>query len=126
MGSRAWLPEVTRQLKRAAGSIDKVCVFVRVFSYVFSNRTRTAGSFDFAITRMTSDQITLHTVQLLLFTAFPPAVISFPRLQPIFHFPVLSANQIILCISSQLHVFPRFFPVTCTILGSDCCSSLLL
>ena len=34
---------------------------------VISNRTRTACSSDFEITRMISDQIALHSVQLLLF-----------------------------------------------------------
>ena len=33
---------------------------------VISNRTRTARSFDFEITRMISDQIALHSVQLPL------------------------------------------------------------
>ena len=35
---------------------------------VISNRTRAARSFDFEITRMISDQIALHSVQLLLLT----------------------------------------------------------
>ena len=35
---------------------------------VISNRTRTARSFDFEITRMISDQIALHSVQLPLLT----------------------------------------------------------
>ena len=34
---------------------------------VISNRTRAARSFDFEITRMISDQIALHSVQLPLF-----------------------------------------------------------
>ena len=34
---------------------------------MISNRTRAARSFDFEITRMISDQIALHSVQLLLF-----------------------------------------------------------
>jgi len=33
---------------------------------VISNRTRAARSFDFEITRMISDQIALHSVQLLV------------------------------------------------------------
>ena len=33
---------------------------------VISNRTRTAGLFDFEITRMISDQIAFHSVQLPL------------------------------------------------------------
>ena len=33
---------------------------------VISNRTRTARSFDFEITRMISDQIAVHSVQLPL------------------------------------------------------------
>ena len=36
---------------------------------VISNRTRAARSFDFEITRMISDQIALHSVQLPLFMA---------------------------------------------------------
>ena len=35
---------------------------------VISNRTRAARSFDFEITRMISDQIALHLVQLPLYT----------------------------------------------------------
>ena len=35
---------------------------------VISNRTRAARSFDFEITRMISDQIVLHSVQLPLLT----------------------------------------------------------
>ena len=34
---------------------------------VISNRTRAARSFDFEITRMISDQIALHSVQLPLY-----------------------------------------------------------
>ena len=34
---------------------------------VISNQTRAARSFDFGITRMISDQIALHSVQLPLF-----------------------------------------------------------
>ena len=36
---------------------------------VISNRTHTASSFDFEITRMISDQIALHLVQLPLLTS---------------------------------------------------------
>ena len=36
---------------------------------VISNQTRAARSFDFEITRMISDQIALHSVQLPLFIA---------------------------------------------------------
>ena len=35
---------------------------------VISNRTRAARSFDFEITRMISDQIPLHSVQLPLYS----------------------------------------------------------
>ena len=35
---------------------------------VISNQTRAARSFDFEITRMISDQIALHSVQLLILT----------------------------------------------------------
>ena len=37
---------------------------------VISNRTRAARSFDFEITRMISDQIALHSVQLPLFIIY--------------------------------------------------------
>ena len=37
---------------------------------VISNRTRAARSFNFEITRMISDQIALHAVQLPLLTSF--------------------------------------------------------
>ena len=39
---------------------------------VISNRTRAARSFDFEITRMISDQIALHSVQLPLLINFIP------------------------------------------------------
>jgi len=35
--------------------------------FVISNRTRTTRLFDFEITRMISDQIALHSVQLTLY-----------------------------------------------------------
>ena len=38
---------------------------------VISNRTRAARSFDFEITRMISDQIALHSVQLPLYNNTP-------------------------------------------------------
>ena len=41
---------------------------------VISNQTRVARSFDFEITRMISDQIALHSVQLPLFMEFIPNV----------------------------------------------------
>ena len=37
---------------------------------VISNQTRAARSFDFEITRMISDQIALHSVQLPIFITF--------------------------------------------------------
>ena len=54
---------------------NKVVTELRVVQFwseivlVISNRTRAAGSFDFEITRMISDQIALHSVQLPLFIA---------------------------------------------------------
>ena len=39
------------------------CDFLQL---VISNRTRAARSFDFEITRMISDQIALHSVQLVM------------------------------------------------------------
>ena len=47
---------------------NKVVIELRVVQFwskiipVISNRTRAAGSFDFEITRMISDQIALHSV----------------------------------------------------------------
>ena len=52
---------------------NKVVIEFRVVQFwseiilVISNRTRAAHSFDFEITRMISDQIALHSVQLPLF-----------------------------------------------------------
>jgi len=52
---------------------SKVAMELRVVQFwseiilVISNRTRAARSFDFEITRMTSDQIALHSVQLPLY-----------------------------------------------------------
>ena len=51
---------------------NKVVIKLRVVQFwseiilVISNRTRAARSFDFEITRMISDQIALHSVQLPL------------------------------------------------------------
>ena len=51
---------------------NKVAIELRVVQFwseiipVISNRTRAARSFDFEITRMISDQIALHSVQLPL------------------------------------------------------------
>ena len=44
---------------------------------VISNRTRAARSFNFEITRMISDQIALHSVQLPLFRKFSAPAIAF-------------------------------------------------
>ena len=52
---------------------NKVVIELQVMQFwseiipVISNRTRAARSFDFEIKRMISDQIALHSVQLLLF-----------------------------------------------------------
>ena len=43
---------------------------------VISNQTRTARSFDFEVTRMISDQIALHSVQLPLLIKVSVSVIS--------------------------------------------------
>ena len=61
---------------------NKVVIELRVLQFwseiilVISNRTRAARSFDFEITRMISDQIALHSVQLPLLNA----LLRFPRL----------------------------------------------
>ena len=44
----------------------RVVQFLSEIILVISNRTRAARSFDFEITRMISDQIALHSVQLSL------------------------------------------------------------
>jgi len=52
---------------------DKVAIELRVVQFwseimlVISNRTRATRLFDFEITRMISDRIALHSVQLPLF-----------------------------------------------------------
>ena len=52
---------------------NKVVIELQVVQFwfeiilVISNRTRAARSFDFEITRMISDQIALHSVQLPLY-----------------------------------------------------------
>ena len=54
--------------------VNKVVIELRVVQFwseiilVISNRTCAERSFDFEITRMLSDQIALHLVQLPLFT----------------------------------------------------------
>ena len=60
---------------RFQNGCNKVVIEFRVMEFwseiiliVISNRTRAARSFDFEITRMISDQIALHSVQLPLFT----------------------------------------------------------
>ena len=45
-----------------------------------SNRTRAARSFDFEITRMISDQIALHSVQLPLFISCQGYILNTPNL----------------------------------------------
>ena len=58
---------------RFQNGCNKVVIELRVVQFwseiilVISNRTRAARSFDFEITRMISDQIALHSVQLPLF-----------------------------------------------------------
>ena len=58
---------------RFQNECNKVVIELRVVQFwseiilVISNRARAARSFDFEITRMISDQIALHSVQLPLF-----------------------------------------------------------
>ena len=54
----------------------RVVQFWSEIMLVISNRTRAARSLDFEITRMISDQIALHSVQLPLFIASDAAVSS--------------------------------------------------
>lgn len=127
MGRRPGSPEVTGQLKRAAGSTDTLIqVWVCTNAYTQSLMI-TCFQIELALQArfLLKSRLWLHFTQFgcyYFIYAFPPAVINFPCLQPILHFPLLSTNQILPCVTSQLHVFPRIFPVTCTILGSDCCS----
>jgi len=57
---------------RFQNGFNEVAIELRVVQFwseiilVISNRTRAARSFDFEITRMISDQIALHSVQLPL------------------------------------------------------------
>ena len=66
---------------------NKVVIELRVVQFwseiilVISNRTRTARSFDFEITRMISDQIALHSVQVTLFIDFRNNSFFSPRFQ---------------------------------------------
>ena len=46
---------------------------------VISNRTRAARSSDFEITRMISEQIALHSVQLPLYTSLERAKLNFQK-----------------------------------------------
>ena len=60
---------------RFQNGFNKVAIELRVVQFwseiilVISNRTRAARSFHFEITRMISDQIALHSVQLPLYIA---------------------------------------------------------
>ena len=60
------------KIVRFENGSNKVAIELRVLQFwsqiilVISNRTRAACSFDFEITRMISDQIALHSVQLPL------------------------------------------------------------
>ena len=60
---------------RFQNGFNKVAIELRIVQFwseiilVISNRTRAARSFDFEITRMISDQIALHSVQLPLLIA---------------------------------------------------------
>ena len=61
------------QIVQFQNGSNKVAIELRVVQFwseiilVISNRTRATRSFDFEITRMISDQIALHSVQLPLF-----------------------------------------------------------
>ena len=67
---------------RFQNGCNKVAIELRVVQFwskiilVFSNQTRDTCSFDFEITRMISDQITLHSVQL------PLKIDQFIKIQP--------------------------------------------
>ena len=87
---------------------------------VISNRTRAARSFDFEITRMISDQIALHSVQLPLFINMPKEIyqlsidvkvlmISFPR----FFCPVLSWGRVTLQEKNYITKWPPYFGLLC-------------
>jgi len=60
------------KIVRFQNESNKVAIELRVVQFwseiilVISNRTRATRSFDFEITRMISDQIALHSVQLPL------------------------------------------------------------
>jgi len=67
---------------RFQNGCNKVAIELRVVQFwseiilVISNQTRATRSFDFEITRMISDQITLHSVQL------PLKIDQFIKIQP--------------------------------------------
>ena len=71
-GARAWLTwsnctvktcsQVHRYINAGLGLYQRI--HAKPDDYVFSNRTRAAGSFDFEITRMTSDQIVENCTSL--------------------------------------------------------------
>ena len=56
---------------------------------VISNRTRAVRSFDFDITRMISDQIALHSVQLPLYIASPARTLFSLKLSMCYYVVVL-------------------------------------
>jgi len=64
------------KIVRFQNGCNKVAIELRVVQFwaeiilVISNRTRATRSFDFEITRMISDQIALHSVQLLLYITY--------------------------------------------------------
>jgi len=65
------------QIVRFQNGSNKVAIELRVVQFIWSeiilvisNRARVTRSFDFEITRMISDQIALHSVQLPLIYRF--------------------------------------------------------
>ena len=63
---------LTKAIKLCDDGCNKVAIELRVVQFwseiilVISNQTRAVRSFDLEITSMISDQISLHSVQLLL------------------------------------------------------------
>jgi len=73
------------KLVRFENGSNKVAIELRAIQFwteiipVISNRTRATGSFDLEITRMISDQIALHSVQLPLFIGYTKQGVAAPK-----------------------------------------------
>ena len=94
---------------RFQNGFNKVVIELLVMQFwseiilVISNRTRAARSFDFEITRMISDQIALHSVQLPLFIYWTVCPLAYDYSQ------LLALAKAVCCLF--MRHWPIFLPI---------------